>query len=114
MRRLDVAACCRCAMAGAGPGATCRRAHCRRTAANTGGAHSFLVVRRHTNTDNITDSSHSNDSLYSPREYIGFKFFYQFIWYEGSPQKHWQSFARHPLRRKLIVYFPSNSIRYVI
>ncbi|WP_314599018.1 hypothetical protein, partial [Burkholderia aenigmatica] len=35
---------------------------------NTGGIDSFLVVRRHTNTDNITDSSHSNDTLYSVRE----------------------------------------------
>ena len=45
---------------------------------NTGGINSFLVVRRHTNTDNITDSSHSNDTLYSVRKYVGFKLFQHF------------------------------------
>ncbi|WP_318835464.1 hypothetical protein [Burkholderia cepacia] len=45
---------------------------------NTGGIDSFLVVRRHTNTDNITDSSHSNDTLYSVRKYRRFKLFRHF------------------------------------
>ncbi len=56
------------------------RAHCRRTAKNTRGADSFLVVRRHTNTGNITYSSHFNDSLYSTGEYMRFKFFQHFLW----------------------------------
>jgi len=47
---------------------------------NTGGIDSFLVVRRHTNTDNITDSSHSNDTLYSVRKYRCLKLFRHFLW----------------------------------
>jgi len=56
------------------------RAHCRRTAENTRGADSFLGMRRHPNTGNITYSSHPNDSLYSTREYKRFKFFQHFLW----------------------------------
>ncbi|CAG9245111.1 hypothetical protein BDI4_1720008 [Burkholderia diffusa] len=80
MRRLGVAACCRCAMAGAGPVAVVGRAHCRRTAGKTRGADSFLLVRRHTNTGNITYSSHSNDPLYSIWKYARFKYFCHFLW----------------------------------
>ncbi|CAM2185625.1 hypothetical protein BLAT2472_80128 [Burkholderia latens] len=53
----------RCARAGARSVAVIARAHCRCTAANSRGADSFLEVRRHTNTGNITYSSHSNDPL---------------------------------------------------
>ncbi|WP_185733436.1 hypothetical protein [Burkholderia sp. Bp8998] len=80
-------------MAGAGRIAAGGRAHCRRTAANIRGADSFLVVRRHTNTVDITYSSHSNDSLYSIRKYIRFKFFMEFLWYAESDATPSQSFA---------------------
>lgn len=48
--------------------------------AHTGGIDSFLMVRRHTNTDNITDSSQSNDTLYSIRKFGKFKLFPHFLW----------------------------------
>jgi hypothetical protein len=67
-------------MAGADRVPAVDRAHCRRTAENTRSADSFLVVRRHTNTGNITYSSHFNDSIYSTWEYMRFKFFQHFLW----------------------------------
>ncbi|CAD9226415.1 hypothetical protein BCEN4_550048 [Burkholderia cenocepacia] len=66
MRRLDVAACCKCAMAGAGcvRGRSTRPSPTRR--GNYRRRHSFLMVRRHTNTVDITYSSHSKNPSTRP------------------------------------------------